>query len=312
MTTPNPSPPVAHNPNWADSTWSTAGLMNTPAIPGSGQPTTTYNPATANANQAGVTPYSVSSPKMTVAGQLSDILSSGSPLLNQAQAYARDQMNARGLMNSSQAVTAGETGLINTALPIAQQDAQAHYGAMTNTANAGNQANQLNAQLGTQTSQFNAGQNNAAMSSAATASNSMTQSRMNNEAALQVQAMQNSGALANIQAQGSINVQLTDMQNKNKVLLQTSAGAAQYYNTMLQYMSAITTNPNMTHDQKANALNNSVTQLNDMLGTMTTISGIPGIQSLLNFSDSNLGGASPSTQTTPGGPQVPLNPTVNA
>jgi hypothetical protein len=166
-----------------------AGLINTPP-PGvttpPGSTVTGYTPAQATAGKAtatgyGVTPYTVD-PNATVAGQIKDIIASGSPLLQQAEAGARATMNARGLINSTDAITAGQSAVIGAALPIAQADAATFNQAATNTmtaknaeagstAQATNVAGLQNSQLETQNSQFNAGQTNASLSQASTASN---------------------------------------------------------------------------------------------------------------------------------------------
>src|SRR5690554_3502530 len=62
----------------------------------------------------------------TVQGQLDQILKSGSPLLENARARSMEFAASRGLQNSTLAAGAGERALIETALPIAQQDAQTH------------------------------------------------------------------------------------------------------------------------------------------------------------------------------------------
>ena len=59
----------------------------------------------------------------TVAGTLEGLLSRGSPYIEAAKAGAQRQANSRGLLNSSMAATAGEKAGIESALPIAQQDA---------------------------------------------------------------------------------------------------------------------------------------------------------------------------------------------
>lgn len=59
----------------------------------------------------------------TVQGQLADILKTGNPLLEGAKTRAAQAANARGLQNSSMAVQSGEEAIVNTAMPIAQQDA---------------------------------------------------------------------------------------------------------------------------------------------------------------------------------------------
>jgi len=59
----------------------------------------------------------------TVAGQMTGLLSSESPYRKAAEASAQRQANDRGLLNSSLAATAGTKAAIESALPIAQQDA---------------------------------------------------------------------------------------------------------------------------------------------------------------------------------------------
>jgi hypothetical protein len=59
----------------------------------------------------------------TVAGQLGDLLKSGSPLLEQSRNRAIVQAAGRGLQNSTLAAQAGEEAFISAAVPIAATDA---------------------------------------------------------------------------------------------------------------------------------------------------------------------------------------------
>jgi hypothetical protein len=230
-------------------------------------------------------------PNSTVASQVQQIIASGSPLMQQATANAQAGMNARGLMNSSQAITAGEAGLLTAALPIAQQDSQSLVQAGFNTSTAANTA-----------SQTNSAAENAALNAYATQQNSLQQTHMNNESAIQIQQLQNAGNLANIQAQGAINVQLTNLQDTNKLILQTNAGASQLYSQALAYMANISTNPDLDPNQKATALNNSVSELSDALNVMTTTAGLPDVSSMLNFSiPGSDSGMAPGNTITPQG-----------
>lgn len=86
----------------------------------------------------------------TVQGQLTKVLDAGGPLQDRAATKAAQTMNSRGLLNSSMAVTAGQSALYDAAMPIAQQDA-ATFGA----------AGQFNANAATDVSKFNAGAVNA-------------------------------------------------------------------------------------------------------------------------------------------------------
>ena len=59
----------------------------------------------------------------TVAGQLAGLMTKENPVMLQARTKAAQTANARGLLNSSMAVEAGESAAIGAALPIAQSDA---------------------------------------------------------------------------------------------------------------------------------------------------------------------------------------------
>ncbi|MDR5867921.1 hypothetical protein [Halomonas koreensis] len=59
----------------------------------------------------------------TVQGQLNGILNSNSKLMKTAATQGKQQANQRGLLNSSMGIGASQNAMINSALPIAQQDA---------------------------------------------------------------------------------------------------------------------------------------------------------------------------------------------
>lgn len=63
-------------------------------------------------------------PTTTVAGQLDKLLKTDSPLMKSAEAAAKERASALGMSSSSMAVGAAQKALIDSALPIAQQDAQ--------------------------------------------------------------------------------------------------------------------------------------------------------------------------------------------
>lgn len=72
------------------------------------------------------TPSYIDTAKSTVAGQLSSLLASDSPYIQQAEQKAAEQAQSRGLLNSTLAAQAGREAAISQALPIAQQDAQTY------------------------------------------------------------------------------------------------------------------------------------------------------------------------------------------
>lgn len=81
----------------------------------------------------------------TVAGQLDSILKTDSPLLQRARARANEMSNSRGLVNSTMAAQAGETAVIDTAMPIAQADAGTYNLAARENMAAGNDASRFSA-----------------------------------------------------------------------------------------------------------------------------------------------------------------------
>ncbi len=78
----------------------------------------------------------------TVQGQLKGLMDSESPFIQQAQTQAKQESNARGLINSSMAVTAGQDAAYRAALPVANADAQTYKSAGDINFGAQNQAGQ--------------------------------------------------------------------------------------------------------------------------------------------------------------------------
>lgn len=78
----------------------------------------------AQASQATANPWQLDTAKQTTSGQLNSIISQDNPLMQTAKTQAIQQANDRGLINSTMAGQAGQQAVIQTALPIAQADAQ--------------------------------------------------------------------------------------------------------------------------------------------------------------------------------------------
>jgi len=66
---------------------------------------------------------------MLASNRMVNILSKDSPYLKAAQTRALNLANARGLLNSSLAATAGTAAAVQAALPLAQQEAQTYFNA---------------------------------------------------------------------------------------------------------------------------------------------------------------------------------------
>lgn len=76
----------------------------------------------------------------TVQGRISGVIAANSPLMQAAGTRAKQAANRRGVLNSTMAIGAGEKAVLDTALPIAQQDAQTYFAARGANAAAGNAA----------------------------------------------------------------------------------------------------------------------------------------------------------------------------
>jgi hypothetical protein len=96
----------------------------------------------------------VNAPNETVAGQVNSILATDSPLMQRARTLATQQMNQRGLVNTSMAQGAGVAAMVDRATPIAAQDAQTFNQRTLANQDATNQANQFNTAQTNQMFQF--------------------------------------------------------------------------------------------------------------------------------------------------------------
>jgi hypothetical protein len=107
----------------------------------------------------------VDKPTETVAGQLEGIMAQDNPLMQRARAQAKQDMAARGLVNSSIAQGAGVAAMLDKATPIATSDASTYANRATSNMNAQNTVGIANAQnvnafgLQTNQQQFTAGEN---------------------------------------------------------------------------------------------------------------------------------------------------------
>jgi hypothetical protein len=86
----------------------------------------------------------------TVAGQVESILDKGGPLMARTRALAREDMNRRGLVNSTMAIQAEQAALYDRALPMAQQDAQTYANADSQDVDSINRAREFGANASNQ------------------------------------------------------------------------------------------------------------------------------------------------------------------
>jgi len=152
----------ALNPTTAGARWGEASTTSAPATAAPAASGGLLNPApvqTIKASTYKPTQQTVNANSL-VQNQIAGITSQDSALNQLAKTEAQKAASSRGLLNSSLAVGAGQKAVLQSALPIAQQDAST-YGA----------ADSANAQYANSASQFNANAENAA--STANAANAL-------------------------------------------------------------------------------------------------------------------------------------------
>ena len=82
--------------------------------------------------------YNVNPTTQTAQGQMNGLLADNSKYMQLARQQAKEQANQAGLLNTTLAETAGERAAIESALPIAQQDANTYFAQSNLNQNAEN------------------------------------------------------------------------------------------------------------------------------------------------------------------------------
>lgn len=261
--------------------------------------------------------------------QLEQIIGNDSPLIQRARARATEQMNARGLVNSSMALGAADTAVYDAALPIAQADAATYSGAARDNQAVQNSMAQFNAGESNQTGRTNAGLINQAAQFGAQAGNtaSLANADSANRAALQTNQqqfqastfnaeqantnartqtdMQFRAALANVDPQ--IRAALSTLDNEFAAQRQASGTASEVWRQYQQSATAI-----MTSDLPAESKQQMVAQLTQMTRQSMIASGAidqVGIDAILTMPD--LAGAAPAlpaAAASPAGGGAPAAP----
>lgn len=261
------------------------GLINTQAVTQS--PAATYTGSQATAANWDV------KPNQTVQSQIKAIIDENSPLMQQAETRSLQKANARGLMNSSIAVGAGQSALYDAAAPIAAADAttfarsgEFNAGAQqqTNLANQGstNTAEQFNAastnQVNSQNSQL---QTNVALNNASlNADLAKTTASLNADIAKFNASSSNELLKLGMDAQTK--QELANIEASYKTLMQSSASAGEMYKQYMASTAEIMQSKDMNAEAKAAAIRNQVSGLNNGLEMMGKINNL-NMSGLLTF-----------------------------
>lgn len=278
----------------------TPGLIDTPtttpvtAVPGTVTNTdgTTFPAVTPPTGQAATydpSQRTVDAPTETVAGQMQGLIQDNSPYMQMARTSANQQMNARGLLNSSMAVSASDAAAYQAALPIAQADASVYD---------------------TNAKQNLAYQNEAIKTNTASI-NDMTGKNMSSG----VEAMK-----ANMDA--ATKTQLATIEADYKTTMQNSATASELYKQTVKNISDIQANKDMGLAAKQAAIDNQYYLMkqgfeiagaigNMNLGALLDFSGAPRVTDATTSGTSGVPGVTaPMTASTAGTTGTPTGQSV--
>jgi hypothetical protein len=201
--------------------------------------------------------------KETVSGQFNDLIKSDNPLITMGRTMAKQEMNKKGLLNSSMAIGAADAAAYQTALPIAQADAGTYKAVGDMNQNAQNQALQTNA---------------SALNDA---------SKVNTDAFLKM-------ATANMDAANKSS--LANIEANYKTLVQANTSASEMYNTTMQNITDISKDPDMEGDAKTNAVQTQLKMLETSLAMIGKMNNL-GLGDLLTFNYDAATGAVTNTGT---------------
>lgn len=237
-------------------------------------------------NGIGYTPATRTvAPNETVQGQIGNIVSSGSPLMQQAETRAQQQMNQRGLINSSMAIGAGQNALYDAALPIASADAQTYGRAAEVNQAATNQASQFGAQATNTAGLANAEAGNRAaeqqasltqQTNLANAAAKNQASMFNSEQYLKGKAIEADQYSKQLLQNGdnAMKTYMADLEANYKTLMQTDASVATIMTQYLKAMSEVQSSPNLDATGKQTAITNLQTAIADSMALQDAISGL--------------------------------------
>lgn len=209
--------------------------------------------------------------KETVEGRIRGMLTQGNPLLDQAQARAMQAAQARGLLNTSMAAEAGTSALIQSALPIAQADANVYGTAARDNQAALNAAAQANQQA---LNQFAGARLQSALQM--------------NQMQLQAQVdMSKLIAQGNIEAglqhlKNQMEIEKNALDNRAKLLMQGNDSVKSLFSTTQQNITNIMLNKDMDAAAKDKAVQEQLNMLRTSMALVGTLAGDVNLTGLLD------------------------------
>lgn len=248
------------------------------------------------------------SDKQTVAGQVQGLIKSESPLMQLAETQAKQQMNQRGLLNTSMAIGAGQEAVIKQAVPIAQQDATLYANMAKYNSQIANEQAAFEATAKNKASETNAAAANAAASFEAAAKNtaSANYAKDLNASVSQMMDIAFKTATANAdnvtkvltqQIDADTRKYLIDVEATYKNQMQASASANELYQQVTKNIADVMANPDLDVKAKQAAVDIQKGYLNSGMQILSATSGVKGLDELIDFSGGT--GNTVETPTTP-------------
>jgi len=269
-------------------------------ILGATTPSTSTTPATPSYN------WNVT-PDQTVQGQVAGIIDNKalSPIMERAQAGANEAANARGLINSSMGVQAGQAAVLDAALPIATADAATNATAAQFNAGMGFDFAKMDKAAAITLKQMDVQQQNDLVKLATAQGyniESMNAQQINDLAKMDVD---NKNKIALEKMDNDTQIELAGIQSKYQTTLGTNKIASDLYTTTLNNITAIQNDPKIDgtvrdangKTAKDRAVDVQTNMLQSAYAVIEGISGIEGIQELLGFNTPNPDGTPAGNST---------------
>ncbi len=238
----------------------------------------------------GLTRWDVT-PDQTVEGRISRLTDPNNPVTIQARTRALQSANARGLINSSMAISASDAAAYDAAIPIATADAATFAKAAGYNADQPNQQLTLDKQLASQKSLAELNASTSLKNAQIGANTSLSTAQLNAET-------QKAIAKLNNEQQ----TQAASMSQANQTLLNTNSQAAAAFNQAMVTVGNINNNAALDASNKTQAVSNVYNQLQQQLKVLSRTSGLnldlsfagyPGFDAQGNFTG-NFGAAAPA------------------
>lgn len=234
----------------------------------------------------------------SVAANVNKISTSGSPQMQSAETRAKQEMNARGMLNSSMAIGAGQKAVYDAALPIATADANINAQRGQFNANQATQTSQFNAGAQNESGQFNAQEANKADAARFDVAGKMQLQDQENASKLQLQDKAQADALARMAQQFKDNQAMMELQSKLADDNFPKQFAANFTTQMTDRVGVILADPNLDPAAKQAAVQNAIDFAN------TSLSWI-GKMYKVAFPSMSMPGMTAPAPTPPAGPPEP-------